>query len=176
MPIYTRTGDKGKTSLADGARISKSDLRVEAYASADELTTLIGFANVIVKDKKDKKLLLSIQKDLYLIMSYMAGAKMSIVYLKRQVKIFEQIIDKEASRLPKLNRFILPGGTELGSRFHLARVACRKAERRVISALLKYRNRQRREIGTYVLPYINRLSDLLFTLARKYSKGREIVT
>lgn len=176
MPIYTRTGDKGKTSLADGVRITKSDVRVEAYASADELTSMVGFANSIVKDKKDKKLFLSVQKDLYLIMSYLSGAKLSIVSLSDRVKLFEQIMDKETSKLSKLNRFILPGGTELGARLHLVRVACRKAERRVISALLKYKKRQRKEVEVYILPYINRLSDLFFTFARKYSKGKEIVT
>src|SRR3972149_11475044 len=130
MPIYTKTGDKGTTSLADKTRISKSDLRIEPYPSADELTTMIGFANTNIKNKKDKNLLLSVQKDLYLIMSFMAGAKVPIAFLPDKVKSFEQYIDKVTSRLSKLNRFILPGGTEVGARLHLCRVACRKAERR----------------------------------------------
>ncbi len=176
MPIYTRTGDKGKTSLADGVRIPKTDPRVEAYASADELTTLIGFASASIKNKKDKNLLLSIQKDLYLIMSYMAGAKIPIVSLKGKVKLFERNIDEMTSKLSKLNRFILPGGTESGSRLHLCRVACRKAERRVILYLQRDKKGHTKEMTTYVLPYINRLSDLFFTLARKYTKGKEVVT
>lgn len=176
MPIYTRTGDKGTTSLWGGTRVSKSDPRVEAYASADELTSFIGFAVASIKAKKDKKTLLSIQKDLYLIMSYMAGAKVSIVYLEDRVKLFEQDIDQITSKLPKLNRFLLPGGTESGSRFHLSRIACRTAERRIISSLKKTGKSYRNGISTYVLPYINRLSDLLFTFARKYSKGKEMLT
>lgn len=176
MSIYTRTGDKGTTFLWGGIRVSKSDPRVEAYASADELTSLIGFAIVSIKDKKDKKILLAIQKDLYLIMSYMAGAKVSIVYLADRVKLFEQIIDRITSKLSKLNRFLLPGGTESGARFHLCRIACRTVERRIISSLKRSEKRHDKEISAYVLPYVNRLSDLLFTFARKYSKDKEVVT
>lgn len=176
MSIYTRTGDKGTTSLWSGIRVSKSNPRVEACASADELTSFIGFAAINVKDKKDKKILLAIQKDLYLIMSYMAGSKVDIVYLLARVKSFEQNIDQITSRLPKLNRFLLPGGTESSSRFHLCRIACRKSERRIVSYLKKSEKRHRKGISTYVLPYINRLSDLLFTFARKYSRGKETVT
>ncbi len=176
MPIYTRTGDKGTTSLFNGKRISKSDPRVEAYASADELTTLIGFASVSIKDKKDKNLLLSVQKDIYQIMSYLAGAKIPIVYLSDRVKLFEQIIDKSLSKLPKLNRFLLPGGTETSSRLHLCRISCRTAERRVVFSLKKDSNKKVREIAKYILPYLNRLSDLFFALARKYNRGKEIVT
>lgn len=176
MPIYTRTGDKGTTSLWGGIRVLKSDPRVEAYASADELTSLIGFASANIRDKKDKNLLLSIQKDLYLVMSYMAGAKVSIVSLEGRVKLFEQTIDQVTSKLSKLNRFLLPGGTESGSRFHLCRVACRKSERRIVSYLKRAGKKHDEGISTYVLPYFNRLSDLFFTLARKYSKGKEVVT
>ncbi len=176
MPIYTRTGDKGTTSLWGGIRVPKSDPRVEAYSSADELTSFIGFATASIKDKKDKKILLTIQKDLYLIMSYMAGARVDIVYLLDRVKLFERTIDQITSRLSRLNRFLLPGGTESGARFHLSRVACRKSERRIISYLKRSEKDQRKGIYTYILPYINRLSDLLFTFARKYSKGKEVVT
>jgi cob(I)alamin adenosyltransferase len=176
MPIYTRTGDKGSTSLFNGKRISKADPRVEAYASADELTTLIGFAIAIVKDKNDKNLLLSLQKDIYLIMSHLAGAKVDIVYLKERVKSFEQIIDKIASKLSKLNRFILPGGTELSSRLHLCRIACRTVERRVVSALKKTNKVHQKKIVKYILPYFNRLSDLFFVLARKYNQRKEVLT
>lgn len=176
MPIYTKTGDKGTTSLADKTRISKSDLRIEAYASADELTTMIGFANINIQNKKDKNLLLSIQKDLYVIMSFLAGAKVPITSLPDKVKSFEQYIDEVTSKLAKLNRFILPGGTEIGARLHLCRVACRKAERRVISYYNSPKIKQKRATFIYILPYFNRLSDLFFTLARKYSRGKEIVT
>ena len=176
MPIYTKTGDKGTTSLADGTRIPKSDLRIEAYASADELTTLIGFANTNIKNKKDKNLLLSVQKDLYLIMSFLAGAKVPIASLPNKVKSFEQYIDNITLHLSKLNRFILPGGSEIGARLHLCRVSCRKAERRVISYLNSSKVKHKEEISIYILPYVNRLSDLFFTLARKYTKNKEIIT
>ncbi len=176
MPIYTRTGDKGTTSLFNGKRISKADPRVEAYASADSLSTLIGFTNVIIGNKKDKYLLLSIQKDLYEIMSYMAGTKLPIAHLAEKTKLFEQIIDRMMSKLPKLNRFILPGGTEISSRVHLCRVACRTLERRVVSNLKRLDRKDFLQSVTYIVPYLNRLSDLLFVFARKYSRGKEILT
>ncbi len=116
------------------------------------------------------------QKDIYQIMSYLAGAKIPIVYLSDRVKLFEQIIDKSLSQLPKLNRFLLPGGTETSSRLHLCRISCRTAERRVVFSLKKDSNKKVREIAKYILPYLNRLSDLFFALARKYNRGKEIVT
>lgn len=172
MPIYTRTGDKGTTSLFGGKRISKTDMRVEAYGSVDKLTSFIGLTVIKIKDKNDKKLLITIQKALYEIMAYLASAKVDIAYLSSQVKQFEQYIDKLTSRLPKLNRFILPGGTETGSWFHILRVAAREAERRVVAVFLKHPSKK----TELVVQYLNRMSDLFFMLARKYAKGKEVVT
>lgn len=172
MPIYTRTGDKGTTSLFGGKRISKTDIRVEAYGSVDQLTSFIGLTAVKIKNKNDKKLLTTIQKALYEIMAYLAHAKVDLAYLSSHIKQFEQNIDKLTSQLPKLHRFILPGGTEIGSLFHILRVYTREAERRVVAVFLKYPSKK----TELVVQYLNRLSDLFFMLARKYAKGKEIIT
>ncbi len=172
MPIYTKTGDRGMTSLFGGKRIAKDDIHVEAYGSADELSSVIGLVIVNLKGKSDKKLLISVQKDLYQIMAYLAGAKVDIAFLGRAVKQFEQYIDKTTSKLSKLKRFILPGGTKLGALLHVSRTACRKTERRVVFLFKKYKI----EHSGIILIYLNRLSDLFFTMARKYSKGKEVIT
>src|SRR3990167_3479566 len=102
MPIYTKTGDKGTTALFGGKRVSKADLQVEAYGSVDELTSYIGLVNSNIK------------------------------YLDGRVKDFENKIDEIDKKLPKLTKFILPGGSELSSWFHVLRTVCRRSERSVI--------------------------------------------
>lgn len=169
MPIYTRTGDKGTTSLFGGKRIAKYDDRVEAYGSADELTSYMGLLTTEKLTPSHKKLLISIQKDLYKIMAFMANAKVPIVDLEVQVKSFEQNIDKLSIRLPKLNSFILPGGTKTSALFQVVRTVCRRTEREV-SKVFKSRLTEEQSV---ILQYLNRLSDLLFILARFYGKGKE---
>ncbi len=167
MPIYTKTGDRGQTSLFGGKRISKTDPIIETYGTIDELTSLLGLIVARIKIKQDKKFLTQIQHDLYTIMAHLAGSKHPIDFLEAQVKLFEQEIDKIQSILPKLNRFILPGGTENGAWFQIARSVCRESERRVVGL---------KKDHLLSIKYLNRLSDLLFMYARKYSKGKEIVT
>lgn len=167
MPIYTKTGDKGKTSLFGGKRLSKSDPLIETYGTIDELTSLLGLIVTRLKNRKDKKNLINIQKDLYVLMAQLAGAKHPIEYLSGTIKLFEQEIDHIQSKLPKLNRFILPGGTENGAWFQIARAVARRAERNVVG--LKNNH-------PLTIQYLNRLSDLLFMYARKYSKGEETLT
>ena len=157
MPIYTRTGDKGETSLYGGKRISKADCQVETYGSIDELTSFIGLLVSKVKKSNDKELLINIQKDLYQIMSFLSGEK-----------------------LPKLNKFILPGGNEISSLFHVVRVLCRKAERRNIDFFNQPFDfaQDKSTINNQqltIIKYLNRLSDLFFTLARKYGQRQEVV-
>lgn len=156
-----------------GKRISKSDLQVEAYGSSDELSAHLGLLTVKGLGKKDKELLLTIQKDLYQVMAYLANAPVDISPLKGKVKEFERIMDFETSRLPKLTRFLLPGGTEIGVLFHIARTSTRKAERAIVALFSKQKKFKNQDL---VLQYFNRLSDLFFTLSRKYSKGKEVLT
>lgn len=163
MAIYTRTGDKGTTGLFGGKRVSKASAQMEAVGAVDELTTYIGYVHSLYDTRFAIHDLPEIQKDLYRIMSVIAGANIPIVYLSDRTKAFEQDIDVVTSKLPKLNSFILPGGTKEASLFHILRVLTRRAERAVV--LIKS--------DVIIVQYLNRLSDLFFTLARKYAKGKE---
>jgi len=165
MPIYTRTGDSGMTSLYGGKRISKADCQVETYGSIDELTSYIGLTAVKLEDKKEIDFLIGIQRDLYKIMSFLSGAKINLSSLEKKVIDFEKKINVMEEKLPKLNKFILPGGTEISSRFHVLRVVCRRAERNVV----RFNN------NIIIIKYLNRLSDLLFVMARTYGKNKEII-
>ncbi len=176
MPIYTRTGDKGTTALFGGKRVSKSDLQVEAYGSIDELSSFLGLTISKVSNLKSKVYLIEIQKDLYQIMGYLSGAKLDLKYLDRRVLDFEKKIDEIEKKLPKLTRFILPGGNELSAWFHIARVSCRKSERNVIRLFESLSKPYTLNPNPFIVKYLNRLSDLFFTLARWHGKGKEIVT
>jgi cob(I)alamin adenosyltransferase len=163
--IYTRAGDGGVTSLGDGARVSKSDLRIEAYGSVDELNAAVGF--VIAAGPPDEICgwLVRIQNDLFDL-----GADLAVPLedTKRerlraqvtQVGWLEQLCDLANAGLKPLRSFVLPGGGELGARLHLARAICRRAERRAADLANHV------ELNPNVLGYLNRLGDLLFILAR----------
>lgn len=172
MSIYTRTGDSGTTGLFGGKRISKADCQIETYGSIDELTSYIGLVGAKLKNKNDKNLLIQIQKDLYQIMSFLSGAKIDLLHLENKVKQFENRIDLIENNLPKLNKFILPGGNEISALFQILRVICRKAERVMVDY---YENNLTMKQLNNVLIYLNRLSDLFFDLARKYGKNKEVV-
>lgn len=159
MPIYTRTGDNGTTALFGGRRVSKSDPQVVAYGSVDELTSFIGFLIEKVSSS-DKEFLTDIQNNLYIIMSFLSGAPLKNSSLALEVKKIEKRIDEMEEKLPKLTHFILPQGSKQTSLAHVARTVCRRAEREVVRCFEK----------SQILPYLNRLSDYLFVLARLYNK------
>jgi cob(I)alamin adenosyltransferase len=167
-PIYTRTGDKGKTSLFDGKRVLKSDKKVETYGTIDELNSMIGLAAAEISNKrKEKGLLLitdeleEIQNDLLEIGSSLAvSSTLPADQLKNRPKEFEKLIDKLTSQMPPLNQFILPGGGKGGAVLHVSRTIARRAERRVIDLA------QKEDVDQIIIIYLNRLSDLLFTIAR----------
>jgi len=162
MAIYTRTGDAGKTSLFGGKRVLKSETRVEAYGTLDELNSILGVANALVKDLKEvSKEIEKIQHDLFSIGSYLATPHAdALPSLEKRVKEFEKIIDKHDTVLSPLTFFILPSGSVAGAHMHYARTVARRAERKIVKLL------QEEEIDMSVLRYINRLSDLLFSTAR----------
>lgn len=163
MPIYTRTGDKGKTSLFDGTRVLKSHVRVEAYGTIDELNSMIGAAISHLKspNKKLKTELEKIQHDLLDIGSALATPDpLPVIGLKDRSKEFEKLIDSLTKKMPELTRFILPGGSKAASFLHVARTITRRAERQLVALM------QTEEIDHAIVVYINRLSDLLFTAAR----------
>jgi cob(I)alamin adenosyltransferase len=163
MPkIYTRIGDGGTTFLFSGKKVSKSDLRVEVYGAVDELNSLTG---VVLSSKYQissiKKELIEIQNDLLDISSVLTSPKSkSLSFLEKRVREFEDFIDQMTAQMPKLNNFILPGGGKTGATLHFARAVCRRAERKIVALSDKER------IDNNIIIYFNRLSDLLFTMAR----------
>lgn len=174
MTIYTRAGDKGKTYLIDGKKVSKAHVRLESYGTVDELNSSLGFVIANLKDKVLIKELLKIQNDLFEAGSQLASSKRNKkidIYLEKRVKEFENLIDNWTKTLPKLEHFILPGGKS-GSALHLSRTICRRAERRVVDLS------KRETVDQNVIMYLNRLSDLLFSMARvinKKEKQKEII-
>ena len=156
--IYTRTGDAGDTGRADGARVSKDDASIHAQGDIDELNSIIGLLAAKTDDPDLAALIDHIQHDLFNI-----GAELSISHpyiSESDVSFLEQQLDHYNAQLPPLKEFILPGGGEAAALCHVARAVCRRAERGLVAL-----NRQQ-AVGSAMLAYINRLSDLLFVLAR----------
>jgi cob(I)alamin adenosyltransferase len=164
VKIYTKTGDAGETSLFDNTRVSKADARVDAYGEVDELNACLGAARAAGVGEDVSAALEQIQKDLFAIGSRLADPSARIAkrvakaaVTETDVERLEATIDRLESEVPPLRRFILPGGALAGSLLHLARTVCRRAERRVIAL----------DAGEPILiVYLNRLSDLLFVMAR----------
>jgi cob(I)alamin adenosyltransferase len=174
--IYTRTGDEGKTSLGDGSRLPKFHLRVTAYGGIDEANSAIGVAILHVVDREGLQLLRHIQNDLFdvgadLCRPERPGAEKPLLRITdEQVAWLENQIDRFNAELEPLNSFVLPGGSPASSYLHLARTVTRRAERDVARLLAE------EPVNPAVLRYVNRLSDLLFVLARFLNdKGREDV-
>jgi len=181
MPIYTRTGDRGKTSLFSGKRVYKNDPRVETYGTIDELNSVIGIAIAHIKAKNKrkggailKKALLEVQSDLFYIGAYLADLPDSVndVDLTVRIEEMEKIIDKFLSVLPPITNFMLPGGTALASFLHQGRAVARRSERLLV------RMAKKEKVDDRVRRYVNRLSDLLYAAARYANyleKHKEIV-
>ena len=174
--IYTRSGDEGKTSLGDGSRLPKFHLRVTAYGSIDEANSVIGVANLHVENQEVFHILRHIQNDLFdvgadLCRPERAGEeKPPLRNKEEQVKWLENQIDRLNADLEPLNSFVLPGGSSASAYLHLSRTVTRRAERDVV------RLSTDEPVNPAVLRYVNRLSDLLFVLARLLNdKGRQDV-
>ena len=162
MRIYTKTGDKGQTSLFDGTRVDKDDLRVECYGTLDELNSYIGLCGVYAKGD-DKKILMDIQSKMFSVCAELATreeGKYKNVVVEDDINILENLIDGYINKIDKVDAFIVPGTNVLSANLHIARTICRRAERRIYS-LSKIE-----KINPYLLKYINRLSDLLYSIAR----------
>ena len=163
MKGYTGTGDRGETGLYGGTRVGKENPRVEAYGAVDELNSQIGLARTIVKDAMTKKILKSVQEDLFTLGGDLASELVSANVPrinKSHVYSLEKTIDSIHEELKPLRRFILPTGSIGAAHLHVARSVCRRAERRIAS-LAKIES-----INPEAIPYVNRLSSLLFDLAR----------
>ena len=167
MKIYTKTGDKGTTSLIGGTKVSKSHLRIEAYGTVDELNSYIGLCKDLLADENSKVVLQEIQDRLFTIGSALAcdpekETKMKIPDLKEDdIALLEKEIDKMNDILPAMKSFILPGGHLSISHLHIARCVCRRAERCCVRLEL-----EKNEVEPTIIKYLNRLSDYLFVLAR----------
>lgn len=172
MSIVTKTGDSGETGLFGGARIKKSDPQVEAYGAIDEATCFIGFAYESVSNPDVQKLLTDIQFHLYLIMGYLSGADLDKQKVKKHLGIVEREIRDIEDVLPKLTRFILPQGSEEASRLQIARAMVRSAERRTVGFVATKASPSPDD--KLIIQYLNRLSDLFFTLARLYSEHERL--
>jgi len=166
MKIYTKTGDDGSTGLI-GRRTRKDDPRVSAYGEVDELNAVLGLALVDVTDPARAALLQGIQRDLFALGAQLADPEARARAVKDKMDIpaarveeLEQAIDGAEAALPALRAFILPGGSRLGATLHLARTVCRRAERAIVALAAV------EAVDTLLVVYVNRLSDLLFVLAR----------
>jgi cob(I)alamin adenosyltransferase len=170
--IYTRGGDRGETSLGDGSRVSKLDVRVRAYGAVDELNSYLGLVLALPAGELDDEVresLQQIQNELFDV-----GADLSVPFAASDGRLrvtqasideLERLCDLHNERLPELKSFILPGGTEAAARLHLARAVCRRAELAALEAA------GATEIDPLVPVYLNRLSDLFFILARAANVG-----
>ena len=166
MRIYTRTGDGGETALFDGRRVSKADLRIDACGAIDELNAVVGFVRAAGIDAEIAGMLTAIQRDLLALGGRLAdpqhriAARVTKVALgKDDIARLEGWIDRFDEELPPLGRFVLPGGSQAGAALHLARTVCRRAERRMVALGPD-------ALEPELLAYVNRLSDLLFVMAR----------
>jgi cob(I)alamin adenosyltransferase len=168
MKIYTKTGDDGSTGLLGGKRVMKDDARVAAYGEVDELNAALGV--VRAHDEADaplKALLGQVQRDLFALGAQLADPTARVASRKAKsglegvsTRRLERAIDREEARLPPLKAFILPGGSPLAAELHLCRAVCRRAERAIASL------HRETAVDRRILEYVNRLSDLLFVLAR----------
>jgi cob(I)alamin adenosyltransferase len=170
--IYTRGGDEGETSLGDGSRVSKLDARIAAFGAVDELNSAIGLVLAAECPVGIREVLMRVQNELFDLgadLSVPLGHDTRLRVTQGQVDELEHDCDRYNADLPELRSFVLPGGGETGARLHVARALCRRAEREAIAAGRAH------EVSPLVVVYLNRLSDLLFILARTVhaTEGRE---
>lgn len=180
MKIYTRTGDRGQTSLFGGTRVAKHHIRIEVFGTIDELNAHLGLLRSMDILPLYQEMLVQIQQDLFRIGSELAlepekailkngKERLRISKIRaRQVETLEQWIDQMTLELPPLKNFIIPGGHPAVAECHIARTVCRRAERK---ATLLY---EQTPFNDSLLQYLNRLSDLLFTLARIVSRTHQV--
>lgn len=175
--IYTKTGDKGETSLIGGTRLPKHHIRIEAYGTVDELNSFLGLIRDSIHEKELFDLLIAIQDRLFTIGSHLASdpekdIKMKLPEINEEdVLILEKAIDKMNETLPEMKSFVLPGGHTVVSYCHVARCVCRRAERAVLKLA------ENEKVEEIIYKYLNRLSDYLFVLSRKLTidfKANEI--
>ncbi|ELC8389351.1 cob(I)yrinic acid a,c-diamide adenosyltransferase [Clostridium perfringens] len=169
MNIYTKTGDKGTTSLFGGSRVDKCDLRVDAYGTIDELISFIGLAYAELTDEEEKEILNKIQKELFMLGAELASDEKGLELLKDKIQLehieyLEKSIDKYMGIAGSLTAFVIPGKNKPSATLHVARTVARRGER-IMTALNEVQ-----PLREEIKKYINRLSDTLFALARYYEE------
>ncbi len=173
MKIYTKTGDSGTTGLFGGKRVSKSDLRIEAYGTVDELNAHIGLLRDQESASDVREFLIRIQNNLFVLGSMLAAepgnTKITVPVLPEdEVTALEEAMDTMDEELPPMKNFVLPGGHPAVSQTHVARCVCRRAERRVVMLFQEERGEE------VIIHYLNRLSDYLFVLSRFLTKKLDV--
>ena len=163
--IYTKTGDDGTTGLFGGKRVSKNTLRIESYGTVDELNSVLGIARTHFIDDVLNRYLTRLQNELFIagadLATPLSESRVSITRIDAQhIRELESIIDTIVEMIPPITYFILPGGHPAAAQLHFARTVCRRAERLAVSLASE------EQINPFIVPYVNRLSDLLFVLAR----------
>ncbi|WDT76952.1 MAG: cob(I)yrinic acid a,c-diamide adenosyltransferase [Candidatus Manganitrophus sp.] len=172
--VYTRTGDDGSTGLGSKRRVPKDSARISSYGTVDELNSQIGVAMAAGLDTVLMKALAGIQNDLFHLGSDLCipeedKVKMNVPKIEqRHIDALEQLMDRLSEALTPLENFVLPGGAPGAAQLHVARTVCRRAEREVIAL------RRAEAVGPFTVPYLNRLSDALFVMARYENKQRGI--
>jgi cob(I)alamin adenosyltransferase len=171
MKIYTKTGDKGQTSLIGGVRVAKSNARIHAYGTVDELNSCIGVVRDVYDEKNARDTLFKIQNLLFTIGSHLAShpekSRMTLPEITEDdITFLEQEMDRMNESLPELTHFILPGGHPAVSHCHVARCVCRRAERLAVQVA------EEEKVEPILIKYLNRLSDYLFVLARMIGKDK----
>jgi cob(I)alamin adenosyltransferase len=170
MPrMYSRTGDKGETSLFSGERVPKHSLRIEAYGTVDELSSWMGYARSLTEEKEVDEILGKVQRDLFVVGADLAtrikkGKQRKVEVNDTMIKSLEEDIDRLDAELPALSTFIVPSGTKAATTLQIARTVARRAERRTVALARK------EEVNPHVVTYLNRLSSLLYVLARVVNK------
>lgn len=174
--IYTKTGDDGTTGLFGGHRVAKDSLRIQSYGTVDELNSVMGLARAHGVGAEHDELLAMVQEQLFILGADLAtpagsGKNFPLPRVTQdEVECLERAIDRLEETLPELKNFILPGGTPAGAALHLARTVCRRAERLVVVLV-----QEEPDTGMLPLQYLNRLSDLLFVLARAVNHAAGVV-
>ena len=172
--VYTRTGDQGETSLVGGVRIKKSDIRLEAYGTVDELSAHLGMLVAMMSEGEERDTVIRVQNNLFNVCTHLATDQSqtplypSAHLADGEVELLEERIDTLMKQLPECQGFILPGGCKTAAQAHICRTVCRRAERR-ISALAEIA-----QVGPEMQRYVNRLSDYLFVLAKiiNFNEGK----
>lgn len=165
--VYTRTGDKGETSIIGGFRVSKACERLEAYGTVDELSSHLGLLAALLPEGEDKTLIIRIQNNLFNVCSNLATDQSqtplhdSAKLAEGEIEFLEQEVDRIMKLLPERQGFILPSGCQAAAQAHVCRTVCRRAERRIVALS------EVAQISPETLQYVNRLSDYLFVLAKK---------